>query len=167
VRQFEVLDELDGVVRHVRDRGWRRAGGCPDAHVVEKDHLAVGGDRVDESRVPIVDVAAEVLQKDDRCSGGSVAEAAVGVVDAVGRRDAEQFRGGEVGCRRHGVVLSLVEPLGRASGDVPSSKACGWTPLPSARGGPASGEPGWLVRVPAAQAAGTRNLVSENRRPFR
>ena len=112
-------------LRHVLDRGRRGAAGRADAYVVEKDHLAFGGDRVDERGVPVVDVAAEVLQKDDRCTGCGVAEAAVGVVDAVGCRDAEQFRVREIGCRGHGFVPSLVDHSGFASGDFRPRRTCG------------------------------------------
>jgi hypothetical protein len=36
------------------------------AGVVEGDHVALGREAVDQSRVPVVDVAAEVLQQDER-----------------------------------------------------------------------------------------------------
>jgi hypothetical protein len=50
----------------------------PDAftpHVYQKDHLAVSGDGVDEGGIPVVDVAAEVLQEHHRRASRGVAEA--------------------------------------------------------------------------------------------
>jgi hypothetical protein len=53
------LEEGDGAVGHRFDRVRRRAGGRADADVVEGDHASLCGERVDESGVPVVEVAAE------------------------------------------------------------------------------------------------------------
>ena len=67
------------------DRARRPAGRGADADVVERDHASIGGERVDERRVPVVEVAAEVLQQDQRHL--TVTEVAVRVLDRVVGRD--------------------------------------------------------------------------------
>ena len=62
------------------------AGRGADADVVERDHASIRGERVDERGVPVVEVAAEVLQQDERHI--TLAEVAVGVLDRVAGRDA-------------------------------------------------------------------------------
>ena len=67
ITQIEGVQEGQGVVRHRGDgarRGSRRPG---DAGIVEEDHFAKGGERVHEGGVPVVEVAAEVLQQHKRC----------------------------------------------------------------------------------------------------
>ena len=63
----------------------RPAGRGADADVVERDHASIRGERVDESGIPVVEVAAEVLQQDERHI--TFAEVAVGVLDPVVGRD--------------------------------------------------------------------------------
>jgi hypothetical protein len=54
------------------------AGGGADASVVEQDHFAVFGKAVNQGRIPVVEIASEVLQaKQGRRVGPLVAEAAV------------------------------------------------------------------------------------------
>jgi hypothetical protein len=79
------LEKGDGAVGHRFDRVRRGAGGRADADVVERDHTSVRSERVDESGVPVVEVAAEVLQQDE----GHIAftEVAIGIFDLVARRD--------------------------------------------------------------------------------
>ena len=65
----------------VRGHGAARSA---DAGVVEQDHFAGSRQRVDERGVPVVEVAAEVLKQYERRSARrGIAEAAVGVADAV------------------------------------------------------------------------------------
>jgi hypothetical protein len=66
-------------VGHPRDRVRGRAGRAADANVVERDDAAPGGEIVDQRRIPVVEIAAEVLQQDERNVAGS--ELAVGVID--------------------------------------------------------------------------------------
>ena len=75
------LDEGDRVVGHRLDRVRRRACRGADAGVVERDHAPFRGERVDQGRVPVVEVAAEVLQQDE--GHLPVTEVAVGVFDPV------------------------------------------------------------------------------------
>jgi hypothetical protein len=72
-------------VGHGFDGVRRRAGRGPDADVVERDHPSIRREGVDESGVPVVEVAAEVLQQHERHI--TVAELAVGVLDRVVGRD--------------------------------------------------------------------------------
>jgi hypothetical protein len=79
------LDEGDGVVGHGFDRARRPAGCGADADIVECDHASIGGERIDQRGVPVVEVAAEVLQQNDRHI--TLTEVAVGVLDRVPSRD--------------------------------------------------------------------------------
>ena len=79
------LEEGDRVVGHRLDGVRRPAGRGADADVVERDHASIRGERVDESGVPVVEVAAEVLQQDERHI--AVTDVAVGVLDPVLGRD--------------------------------------------------------------------------------
>ena len=79
------LDEGDRVVGHRLDRVRRRAGRGADADVVERDHASIRGERVDERGIPVVEVAAEVLQQDERHL--AFTEVAVRVLDRVVGRD--------------------------------------------------------------------------------
>ena len=79
------LEEGDGAVGHGFDRVRRPTGRGADADVVERDHASIRGERFDESRVPVVEVATEVLQQDQRHI--ALTEVAVGVLDPVARRD--------------------------------------------------------------------------------
>ena len=74
------VDECDGVLGHLLHGARRGAGGCPDADIVEQDHVAFGRDRIDQCRIPVVDVTTEVLQEDQRARPRpNAAEAAIGV----------------------------------------------------------------------------------------
>ena len=54
--ETERADERDGVLGHRLDGVRRLAGRGTDAAVVEGDHLVLGGDAVDDPRVPVVQV---------------------------------------------------------------------------------------------------------------
>ena len=79
------LEEGDRVVGHRLDGVRRRAGRGADADVVEGDHASLGGELVDQRGVPVVEVAAEVLQQDERDIAFTLV--AVGVLDPVVGRD--------------------------------------------------------------------------------
>ena len=63
------------------------AGGAADSGVVERHDPPGGGQRVDQRRIPVVEIPAEVLQQDQRRRALAAAGVAVGVLDAVGRAD--------------------------------------------------------------------------------
>jgi hypothetical protein len=79
-------------VGHSFDRVRGPAGCGADADVVERDDASVRGERVDEGGVPVVEVAAEVLQQDEWDVAGT--EVAVGVLDRVVGRDSLRRRVG-------------------------------------------------------------------------
>ena len=56
------LDEGDRIVGHPFNRARRPTSRGADADVVERDHASMRSERVDERRVQVVEVAAEVLQ---------------------------------------------------------------------------------------------------------
>jgi hypothetical protein len=94
--QLECLEEPQRVVRH-RGHGARGpTGRSADPGVVEQDHLARGSKGVDERGVPVVEVAAEVLQQHERRGAGRVAEPPIRVRDAIGGFDSA-VGGGEQG----------------------------------------------------------------------
>jgi hypothetical protein len=64
--------------------------------VVDEDHLALGGQRIGQGGIPVVEVAAEVLKHQQR-RRGRVPEAPVCEIDA--RRLDEPSLGGGVGDR--------------------------------------------------------------------
>jgi len=75
-------------VGHRGERAGHGAGRSADAGVVEQDDLAALGDRVYQGRVPIVEVAAEALEEDQRRGRAvDVAEPTVGKGDTVGGLD--------------------------------------------------------------------------------
>ncbi len=80
------LDEGDGVVSHGFDGVRRRPGRGADADAVERDHPSIGGERIDQRGVPVVEVTAEVLQQDERHI--TITEVAVRVLDRAPTRDA-------------------------------------------------------------------------------
>ena len=80
--------------RHRGDIVGRLAGRATDPGVVECDYRAIGGESVDDGGIPRIDVAREVLQKNQRRSG-RWPEAAIGEADSVafdvmGRRRLER-----------------------------------------------------------------------------
>jgi len=72
-------------VGHRFDRVRRGAARGGDADVVEGDHASIRGERIDERRIPVVEIAAEVLQQDERHP--AYTEVAIGVVDRVAGSD--------------------------------------------------------------------------------
>ena len=59
-------DEGDGVPRHRGNGRGRRPLRSADAAVVEGDHPVVGGDAVDDPRIPVVQDRTQVVQEDHR-----------------------------------------------------------------------------------------------------
>jgi hypothetical protein len=59
------------------------AGTARNTRVVEEDHLAVAGQAIGYSRIPIIHRPAEMLVEDERRPAG-LAETAIGETDAVG-----------------------------------------------------------------------------------
>ena len=76
-------DERDHVPGRVRDGRSELAARGADARVVDQDDLALGCERVGERWIPVVQVAAEVLQHHER-QVGRAPEAAVGELHACG-----------------------------------------------------------------------------------
>ena len=64
--QAERVDEGERVASHVVHVVGNDSGRAGDAAVVEQDHFAILGEPVDEHWVPAVEVAAEMLQADQR-----------------------------------------------------------------------------------------------------
>jgi hypothetical protein len=60
--QLQRIEEPEGVVRHRGDRARRLARRGRHACVIEEDDLAVGGQQVDDCRVPVFEIAAIVLE---------------------------------------------------------------------------------------------------------
>ena len=88
--KLHCLEEGDRVVRHRLDGVRRRTGRAADADVVEGDHAPPRGKLVDQRGIPVVEVAAEVLQQHERHL--ALTEVAVGVLDPV--RGRNSFRRG-------------------------------------------------------------------------
>jgi hypothetical protein len=84
-RQADRIGEGADLPCVLGDRVRGQAGGRTDADVVDEDDLALGRQGIDERRVPVVEVAAEVLQHQQWHVAG-LAEPPIGVGDAVGRR---------------------------------------------------------------------------------
>ena len=51
---------------HLLDGVWHRAAGRADTAVVERDDAVVGGDAVDDPRVPVVEDRGQVVQEHHR-----------------------------------------------------------------------------------------------------
>jgi hypothetical protein len=77
--------EVDRVTAHLGEGARCRTRRAPDADVVEGDDPVASGERVDQGRVPVVEVPAEVLQQHER--NGALADVTVGVLNAVGGED--------------------------------------------------------------------------------
>jgi hypothetical protein len=87
-------------VGHRLDGVRRRARCARDADVVERNDTAIRGKRVDEGWIPVVEVPAEVLQRDERDI--ALANVAVCVLDPV--LGGDPLRGGVgVSARRIGL----------------------------------------------------------------
>ena len=80
-------DERDGIARHLLDGVGGGAGGAADSGVVERHNPPGRRERVDQRRVPVVEIPAEVLEQDQRHRTLAAAGVAAGVVDAVGGTD--------------------------------------------------------------------------------
>jgi hypothetical protein len=80
-------EERDGVACHLLHRVRRCPGGATDPGVVEGDDPPGRGQRVDQRGIPVVEVAAEVLEQDQRHVILAAAGVAVRIVDAVGCAD--------------------------------------------------------------------------------
>ena len=120
--ELECLEEGDGIVAHRLDRVGRPAGGRADAGVVEGDHTAISRERIDERGVPIVEIAAEVLQENKRCLARS--QIAVGVLDRVVGRDAPR-RKVDIGERRFDRHRTAAPTLSAAL-STSSATSAGW-----------------------------------------
>ena len=83
--EVQGVDECDGVMSHRLDVVRRAAGRRGDTNVVEGDDATAGRQVVDEGRVPVVEVAPEVLQQHE--GDVAFADIAVGVVDLVAGGD--------------------------------------------------------------------------------
>jgi hypothetical protein len=59
-------DERDHPPRRLGDRAARLAGRGTDARVVDQDDLALSSERVGQRWIPVVEVAAEVLEHHQR-----------------------------------------------------------------------------------------------------
>jgi hypothetical protein len=81
--ESECGDERDRVPRRLLDRVRGRAGRAADASVVIGDHPAGRRQRVDQRRIPGVEVAAEVLEQQERDRSVVTAGVPVRIVDAV------------------------------------------------------------------------------------
>ena len=106
--RFQRLDERDRVARHLLHRAWRLAVGRCDAGVVEGNHLALGGERVQKLGVPVVQAAAEVLHQDER-HVVRIAEAAIRVTNSIAgfHELGRGVGGGDIG-GEHDSFLQLV-----------------------------------------------------------
>jgi len=95
--QAQGIGERDRVHRHLGHGAWDPVRGAAHPGVVQQDHLALLGDNVDQDRVPVVDVAAIVLEEHQgQGRGAGVAVAPVGITDAVRGFDALVL-GGDLG----------------------------------------------------------------------
>jgi hypothetical protein len=105
--------------------GVRGPAACaPDADVVERDHASIGGERVDEGGIPVVEIPAEVLQQDER----DVAFAKVPVVarTRVAPRRRTIRRGlMRTGCFFRSALVRLGSVTGSALGGVRGDSAQG------------------------------------------
>ena len=77
--KLQGVEERDGIVRHVLDGVRGGPAGAAHPGVVEGDDPARRGERVDQGGIPVVEVAAEVLEQHQGRSsaalGSGVAEA--------------------------------------------------------------------------------------------
>ncbi len=64
--QAEIGNARNHVARGVRDTGTELAARGPDARVVDQDDLALGRERIGQRRIPVVQIAAEVLEHHQR-----------------------------------------------------------------------------------------------------
>ena len=86
VKRFETerVDEGQRVMSHRRERPRGGPARAADARVVEQDHLAPARDCVDKRRIPVVEVAPKVHEKQRRRRAPlGIAEPAVGIGDPV------------------------------------------------------------------------------------
>jgi hypothetical protein len=107
--EAERVDEGERVSPEGRERRRYRAARQPDAGGVEQDDLPLVGDVVEEGGIPVVQVAAEVLEEDDG-NGAGLSVTPVGVGGAVGGIDGEVGRrvlGREDRCHRQLLTCSV------------------------------------------------------------
>jgi hypothetical protein len=96
-------------VGHLDHRAWRGPHGHPYSHVVEGHDTAGRSVRVDQRRIPVVEVPPEVLEKDNR--NGPVPDLSIGVVDAARGTDdlVCRFRiGGHRSCTSNISICNLL-----------------------------------------------------------
>ena len=62
----ERRDECVRIVGHRLDRAGHSASRGADPAVVERDHVVALGDRIDDPRIPVVQVRGQVDEEDDR-----------------------------------------------------------------------------------------------------
>src|ERR1700751_4615473 len=82
-------DESNGIAGHLLDPGGSCSSRGPDTHIVERYDAPPSGQAVDQGRIPILQIAAEVLQQYQRdCAAADftvgVGDAVVGVNDLIG-----------------------------------------------------------------------------------
>src|SRR6201987_1694533 len=103
-------DESNGIAGHLLDCVGSVSGRGPDARIVERYDAPLSGQGVDQGRVPILQIAAEVLQQYQRdCAGADftvgVGDAVVSVNDLIGSCAVADFcRGGHVAILRKYLV---------------------------------------------------------------
>ena len=121
----ESVGERDGVQRHRLHGARRGSGGAGHASVVQEDDFSLLGDRVDQERIPVVEVGPEVHEEHERQRGGlGVPEAPVGIGDPVRGLDPQVRRGDLASVTGHLVDLgshdsSFHSALGRRSAVAP------------------------------------------------
>jgi hypothetical protein len=90
--QPERVDERDDMLRHARDGFSRLSARARNTCIVEKNDRAIFRETIGHQRIPIVEPAAEMLQKHDWNTSGST-EPSVRVADAA-RQD--ELRGSRI-----------------------------------------------------------------------
>jgi hypothetical protein len=81
--KVQCFEERNRVVGHRLNRVRRPARRSGDADVVERDHPSIRRECVDERGIPVVEVAAEVLEQDELHI--ALTDVAVGIFDSVFR----------------------------------------------------------------------------------
>jgi hypothetical protein len=79
----EPADEGDGVGGHLVDRVRHRSARRADPAIVNGDHVAPGGDPIDDAGVPVVQDSGQVVQEHER-HAAAWPELAVGELHATG-----------------------------------------------------------------------------------
>lgn len=111
-RHPQGVGEDDNIVCHLPDRGGHRSGRPGHASVVENDDLALLGERVEDNRIPGVQIAAVVLEQEQRQRRVvRIAVAAIRVPHPVPSVDTLVRCRQQTGCLRH-ALLSRPSPPG-------------------------------------------------------